>query len=142
MSYSAENRMQDIEMEEPMNQTMEVQIIFPEDSEAGESIHKEDKAIHWRELPQNVWFQISRQQDISTEKGILKILHLIQRDGTAYKVWTTIIISESIDKIRERDVEEQEHQPHTAHLFIKSLGKKTSKSNPDRSYYDIQLKHF
>ena len=121
-----------------MQKSTQFQTLFPDDDEDGESPRKFGKAIHWRDLPQNQWFLISRQHVIASAEAQLKILQLTRRDSTVFDVWTTHIISQSIDQFRKKHLE---HSPHLSELFIKSIGKKSSKSHPSRAYFDVQLKY-
>ena len=115
---------------------------FPGDDQEGESSRGEEP-IHWSELPQNTWLRIVHQRDVNTEKGVVKILNLLHRDGATYKAWSTIIISDAIDHSRRnREVEFENSTPPHAELYVKSLGKKASKKHPSRSYYNFQLMHF
>ena len=115
---------------------------FPDDGEvaAAEAHREEDKVVQWRDLPQNTWFRIVHQQNINTEYGIVKILHLLHRDDTVCKAWSTAIISKEIDDLQwKREEQKRVEALPPVHLYVKSLGKKASKSNPTRSYYNFKL---
>ena len=112
--------------------------VFPADEEI-----QQENVMPWRELPQNTWLRITQEQDVKLERGIVKILNLLQRDGTTFKVWSTAIISKDIDiikKKREEEVKLRELSP--AELYVKHLGMKASKTNPSRSYFNTKLMYF
>ena len=112
---------------------------FPADEEAA----AESEVIPWREVAQNTWLRIMHQQDVNMEYGAVKILHLLHRDGTACKAWSTTIISKEIDDLqRKREEQKKVENLPPAYLYIKSLGKRASKSNPARSYFDFKLMYF
>ena len=99
--------------------------------------------MSWRELPQNTWLRIMHQQDVNMEYGAVKILHLLHRDATTYKAWSTTIISKEIEDLqRKREEQKKVENLPPAYLYIKSLGKRASKSNPTRSYYNFKLMYF
>ena len=113
---------------------------FPEDNESDE---EKDEPIAWRNLPQNTWLRIVRQRDVKKEEGVVKILDLLQRDGTTYKAWSSVIISKDIDDWQRKRVEQMEVDDLLpAELYVKCLGKKPSKSNPTRSYFNVKLMYF
>ena len=113
---------------------------FPADEQAAEPRREDDEVMPWRELPQNTWLRIVNQQDVNMEYGVVKILHLLNRDGSTYKAWSTVIISKEIGDL-QRKREEQKNLP-PAHLYVKCLGKRVSKSNPTRSYFNFKLMYF
>ena len=115
---------------------------FPDDDREGESNQGEDP-VPWRDVPQNNWLRILNHRDVNTENGVVKILNLLHRDGTAYKVWATSTLSKAIDEtLKNREIEFENSTPPPTDLYVKSLGKKASKKNPGRSYYNFQLLHF
>ena len=133
---------QDIEMMEvDMPQETPIEIDYPDKNDEGETSFSEDeKPEDWRDLPTNEWFLITHQRSVLCENGMKKILNLKHQDSTIRKVWTTTIISSSIDEVQKNRSRLHQH-PDRAHLFIKSLGKRLSKTNPDRVYFDFRLKY-
>ena len=117
---------------------------FPDEPFAdGDDSSQEDEVMLWRELPQNIWLRIIHQQDVNMECGIVKILHLLHRDDSTYKAWSTIIITKEIDDLqRKREEQKKVENLPPADLYIRSLGKRASKSNPTRSYFDFKLMYF
>ena len=115
---------------------------FPDDDESSQE--EEDVVLAWRKLPQNIWLRIVHQQDVKIEqREVVKILELLQRDGTTYKAWSTSIISNEIDDLqRKREEQKKVENLPSADLYVKCLGKKTSKSNPTRSYFNVKLMYF
>ena len=113
---------------------------FPDDVEPDQ----EDEVLAWRELPQNIWLRIMHQKDVKMEeRDVVKILKLLQRDGTTYKAWSTAIISNEIDDMqRKREEQEKVKNLPQANLYVKCLGRKHSKSNPTRSYFNFKLMYF
>ena len=112
--------------------------VFPADEEI-----QQENVMPWRELPQNTWLRITQEQDVKLERGIVKILNLLQRDGTVFKVWSTVIISKDIDVIKKKREEEAKlRELPQAELYVKHLGMKASKTNPSRSYFNTKLMYF
>ena len=98
-------------------------------------------SIKWRDVPRNTWLRIMSYRNIIVESNrTVKILHLLQRDGTTYSAWTTDIITRAIDEQYRNEY----HRDETSQkkLYIKSLGKTTSVSHPSFSYYNFKLKLF
>ena len=116
---------------------------FPDDEVVGESRREDDEVMSWRNLPQNTWLRIMHQQDVNMECGTVKILYLLNRDATICKAWSTVIISKEIDNLqRKREERKKVENLPPAYLYIKCLGKRVSKSNPTRSYFDFKLMYF
>ena len=117
---------------------------FPDETFPSDEEIQQENVIPWRELPQKTWLRITQEQDVKMERGIVKILNLLQRDGTEFKAWSTVIISKDIDAIRKKREEEEAKLSELpqAELYVKYLGNKPSKSNPSRSYSNTKLMYF
>ena len=79
---------------------------FPDEVFTADEEIQQENVMPWRELPQNTWLRITQEQDVKLERGIVKILNLLRRDGTVFKVWSTVIISKDIDVIKKKREEE------------------------------------
>ena len=75
------------------------------------------------------WFNVISTKDVKTAFGPTKILTLRDRDGTLFNSWSTTLINQTIDTKMARG----------GTLFIKSLGKKKTKSGK-KKFYDIKYK--
>ena len=101
----------------------------------------EADTIQWRDVPRHTWLRVTHIREVTVEDHNIKILTLLRRDCRTYASWTTEIISKSINAFLLEHTKEEEEEP-TKKLYIKSLGKTTSKSNPTYGYYNFRLKLF
>ena len=102
-------------------------VLFPDDNDEGDE--EERSTISWGDVKKNLWFHVISTKDVTTSYGPTKILTLRDREGELYSTWSTKMINESIDNKMKRG----------GTLFIKSLGKKKTKSGK-KKYYDIKYK--
>ena len=80
----------------------------------------------------NEWYRIEIVKELNTKLGVTKLLTLRDREMNRFTVWPTKLILDSIDK-------KWNERRDNGSLFIRSLGKKKSKSSPF-SYYDFKYK--
>ena len=107
---------------------------YPADEDMRMELQQDEWLMPWRELPLNIWLQITHQRDVKLERGVVKILTLVESDGTtctSLKAWSTISISEKVGKL-----------PSSALLFVKCLGMETSPIDPSRSYFKTEFTYF
>ena len=105
---------------------------FPDDDD------DEEAAVHWRDVPRHTWLCITRTREVKV--NVVKILTLLHRDRTTRSAWTTGIITRAIDDYLVDHATARDDP--TQKLYIKSLGKTNSKSNPTFTYYNFKLKLF
>ncbi len=111
-------------------------IQFPDDDD-------EDETMQWRDVPRHTWLCITRTRDVTINDQVIKILTLLHRDRTTRSAWTTGIITRAIDDfLTEHAAIAAARDDPTQKLYIKSLGKTNSKSNPTFTYYNFKLKLF
>ncbi len=111
-------------------------IIFPPDNE---------KVLQWHDLTENVWFYVDCYVPVSvpdnsnpSKPRAVKILTLCARgESQTFDVWASDIVSRTIDNFMEMQSDENKTNKN---LFIKSLGKRPSQSNPTFKYFDVALK--
>lgn len=102
-------------------------VSFPDDNDEGDE--EERNTISWGDVKKNQWFHVISTKDVTASYGPTKILTLRDREGKLYSTWSAKMINESIDDKMNRG----------GTLFIKSLGKKKTKSGK-KKYYDIKYK--
>ena len=113
---------------------------FPNDDD-NEGERTIPDSIHWRDVPRNTWLRIMSYRNVTVESNrTVKIVYLLQRDGTTYSAWTTSILTRTIDEHYRNECLANETSQKK--LYIKSLGKTASISHPAYSYYDFKLKLF
>ena len=111
---------------------------FPDDED-----EDEDAAIHWRDVPRYTWLCVTRTREVTVNDQVIKILTLLHRDRTMRSAWTTGIITRAIDDyLADHAALAAARDNPTQKLYIKSLGKTNSKSNPTFTYYNFKLKLF
>lgn len=116
---------------------------YPADEDMHIQLQQDEWLQPWRELPLNTWLQITQQKDVKLERGVVKILSLLERDGTSLKAWSTINISRDIEKIqKKRYAETRSRKLPPANLFVKILGKKVSTTKPSRTYFNTKFMYF
>ena len=103
-------------------------VLFPDDNDEGDE-EERSTVISWGEVKKNLWFHVISTKDVTASYGPTKILTLRDREGKLYSTWSAKMINESIDDKMNRG----------GTLFIKSLGKKKTKSGK-KKYYDIKYK--
>ena len=84
--------------------------------------------IPWREVHEGIIYRIEKVEEIQTRKGQATVVELVDTEGGKFKAFATTIIARGL-----RDFN------WGGSYFIKSLGKKQSTANPDRSYYEYKL---
>ena len=85
------------------------------------------KIIKWREVPTEVIYYLKKVEHIKTkEEEKATILILIDKDGKQLKAFATPNLINDLKDYKKG-------------CFIKSIGKKKSSINPDRSYYKYEI---
>ncbi len=101
---------------------------FPDENDAGD---EREKGIGWKDLPIHIWYRIEVKRDVTTSYGPTNLLTLRDRHNTRFLVWTTSLITQTIN--------EKWEEKGAGSLFICSLGKKKSASTRF-SYFDFKYK--
>ena len=116
---------------------------YPADEDMHIQLQQDEWLQPWRELPLNTWLQITKQKDVKLERGVVKILSLLESDGTLLKAWSTINITRDMEKImKKREMEKRKRKLPPANLFVKVLGKKVSETRPSRTYFHTVFMYF
>ena len=116
---------------------------YPADEDMYIQLQQDEWLQPWRELPLNTWLQITQQKDVKLERGVVKILSLLESNGTSLKAWSTINITRDIEDIqKKRDAEKRSRKLPPANLYVKYLGKKVSTTNPRRTYFNTEFMYF
>ena len=110
---------------------------FPKDDTFPQNDDDKD-TIRWRDVPRHAWLRIIHTREVIVEGHPIKIITLRRQDRRTYTAWSTEIISKAIDRHLIEHAEEQDRE--SKKLYIKSLGKTASKSNPTYAYYNFKLK--
>ena len=111
---------------------------FPQDDTFPQTDDDDQDAIRWRDVPKHTWLRIIHTREVIVEGHPIKIITLRRQDRRTYTTWSTEIISKAIDRHLIEHEEEQDREGKK--LYIKSLGKTASKSNPTWTYYNFKLK--
>ena len=104
---------------------------FPTDSEFNEclkSMPYSSNIRKWREIPLNVIFRVLGV-DIRGDSKNLHIANLQSEDGDIFMVW---IRPRIYKQLKMHDLEEKR-------VYIKSLGLKPCKENPQKMYFDFSI---
>ena len=116
---------------------------YPADEDMYIQLQQDEWLQPWRELPRNIWLQITQQKDVKLERGVVKILSLLESNGTSLKAWSTINITRNIEGIqKKRDAEKRMRKLPPANLYVKCLGIKISTTNPRRIYFNTEFMYF
>ena len=109
-----------------------------------EEFPEDEEVISWKDVPEKTWLRIVRQRNVAkTDGDDVKILSLMQRDGTTFDAWTTPFISKDIDNLQnERAQKRKLEEIPSAHLYVQSQVERVSKANPSRSYFHTKLRFF
>ena len=87
----------------------------------------------WGDLTERKWFLVVRMKDVTTGYGPTKVLTLRRNEQKEnFEVWSTKMINDSIN--------EKWDEKGSGSLFVKSLGKKKSKSGSKKSYFMCKYK--
>ena len=108
----------------------ENQVAFPDMDDEGDD--DMEAAIRFKELKINEWYRIEIVKELNTKLGVTKLMTLRDKEMNRFTVWPTKLILDSIDK-------KWNERGDNGSLFIRSMGKKESKSSPF-SYYDFKYK--
>ena len=98
-------------------------------------LHSKDEdytpAIGWAELPENVIYKVDEIIPLTAKVGPAMIELLTNKDGVAYKAWACSRLHKELSAgLNKEDC-----------IYIKPLGVRKSKKNPDRKYYHYELIH-
>ena len=101
--------------------------------EENHSSYQQD-IISWRELPQNTWLRVIHQREEKTERGMVKILELLQRNETKYKAVTSTTITKKINAFQNK-LEKKKN----ANIYIKCVGLNLAESRDCEPEFNIIL---
>ena len=106
---------------------------FPTNEEFSKNgITSNSEILKWRDLPKSEIFKINSVETVTTKYGESKILDIENRKGDISRVWCNQRLSKELDDICD-------HHWNECAYYFKSLGLRSSKQAPNRSYYTYEL---